>query len=68
MGSGITSRMAVALYMACLTLVAGGIRQGRAHRDPGHRLHSCPSGHKTYVCGDKGRCEQCPDNEFCLGR
>jgi hypothetical protein len=43
------------------------------HQDPCHRLHSCPSDHNTYVCntyvcGDKGRCDQCPDNEFCLGQ
>ena len=25
-----------------------------------------PPGSDTYVCGDKGRCDQCPDNEFCL--
>jgi Staphylococcal nuclease homologue len=39
-----------------------------AHQDPCHRLHSCPSDHGTYVCGGKGRCDQCPDNEFCFGR
>jgi Staphylococcal nuclease homologue len=38
------------------------------HQDPYHRLHSCPSDHNTYGCGDKGRCDQCPDNEFCLGQ
>jgi phosphatidylserine/phosphatidylglycerophosphate/cardiolipin synthase-like enzyme len=37
-----------------------------AHQDPCHRLHSCPSDHKTYVCGDLGRCDQCPDNQYCL--
>jgi endonuclease YncB( thermonuclease family) len=42
--------------------------QCHAHQDPCHRLHSCPSDHHTYVCGDKGRCDQCLDNEFCLGR
>jgi Staphylococcal nuclease homologue len=39
-----------------------------AHQDPCHGRHSCPSDYKTYVCGDKGRCDQCPDNEFCFGR
>jgi phosphatidylserine/phosphatidylglycerophosphate/cardiolipin synthase-like enzyme len=24
--------------------------------------------HGSYTCGDKGRCDQCPDAEFCLGR
>jgi phosphatidylserine/phosphatidylglycerophosphate/cardiolipin synthase-like enzyme len=37
-----------------------------AHQDSCHRLHSCPSDHNTYVCGDKGRCDQCPDNQWCL--
>ena len=37
-----------------------------SHQDPCHRLHSCPSDHHTYVCGDKGRCDQCPDNQYCL--
>jgi micrococcal nuclease len=39
-----------------------------AHQDPCHRLHSCPSDHGSYVCGDKGRCDQCPDNHYCLAR
>jgi hypothetical protein len=37
-----------------------------AHQDPCHRLHACPSDQNTYVCGDKGRCDQCPDNQYCL--
>jgi phosphatidylserine/phosphatidylglycerophosphate/cardiolipin synthase-like enzyme len=37
-----------------------------AHQDACHRLHSCPSDHNSYVCGDKGRCDQCPDNQYCL--
>jgi phosphatidylserine/phosphatidylglycerophosphate/cardiolipin synthase-like enzyme len=37
-----------------------------AHQDPCHRLHSCPSDRNTYVCGDRGRCDQCPDNQYCL--
>ena len=49
----------VALTMMWLSPVAG-------HQDPCHRLHSCPSDHGTYVCGDKGRCDQCPDNQWCL--
>jgi phosphatidylserine/phosphatidylglycerophosphate/cardiolipin synthase-like enzyme len=39
-----------------------------AHQDPCHRRHACPSDSHAYVCGDKGRCDQCPDNEFCLSR
>jgi phosphatidylserine/phosphatidylglycerophosphate/cardiolipin synthase-like enzyme len=49
------------LFALCLWLKAAS-----AHQDPCHRLHSCPSDHGTYVCGDKGRCDQCPDNQFCL--
>jgi hypothetical protein len=37
-----------------------------AHQSPCHQIHSCPSDHGTYVCGDKGRCDQCPDNQHCL--
>jgi phosphatidylserine/phosphatidylglycerophosphate/cardiolipin synthase-like enzyme len=49
-----------------LLALAGRVVATYAHQDPCHRLHSCPSDHNTYVCGDKGRCDQCPDNEFCL--
>jgi endonuclease YncB( thermonuclease family) len=59
-------RLLIVLLMASLTLVADGIRHGETHQDPCHRLHSCPSDHQTYICGDKGRCDQCPDNEYCL--
>jgi phosphatidylserine/phosphatidylglycerophosphate/cardiolipin synthase-like enzyme len=38
-----------------------------SHQDRCHRLHSCPSDHGTYVCGDKGRCDQCTDNPYCAG-
>jgi phosphatidylserine/phosphatidylglycerophosphate/cardiolipin synthase-like enzyme len=37
-----------------------------AHQDPCHRRHGCPSDRNTYVCGDLGHCEQCPDNPYCL--
>jgi micrococcal nuclease len=37
-----------------------------AHQDSCHRRHSCPPDPSPYICGDKGRCDQCPDNEFCL--
>src|SRR6266508_3101679 len=50
-----------ALLPLCLWLSAAS-----AHQDPCHRLHSCPSDHNTYVCGDKGRCDQCPNNQYCL--
>ena len=53
--------MALVLILGCI-----GILRVEAHQDPCHRLHSCPSDHNTYVCGDKGRCDQCPDNHLCL--
>ena len=59
-------RLLIVLIMASLTLVADGIRHGEGHQDPCHRLHSCPSDHDTYVCGDRGRCDQCPNNQYCL--
>jgi phosphatidylserine/phosphatidylglycerophosphate/cardiolipin synthase-like enzyme len=49
-----------------LVAIAGLVLRAHAHQDPCHRLHSCPSDHNTYVCGDKGRCDQCPDNQFCI--
>jgi hypothetical protein len=36
-----------------------------AHRSGCHSWHSCPSDHGTYVCGDTGHCNYCPDNEYC---
>jgi endonuclease YncB( thermonuclease family) len=56
------------LMIMMMLILAGGVVVSQAHQDPCHRLHSCPSDHNTYVCGDKGRCDQCLDNEFCLGR
>ena len=47
-------------------LLSGGSATLHAHQDPCHLRHSCPSDHQTYVCGDTGRCNQCPDNQFCL--
>jgi endonuclease YncB( thermonuclease family) len=49
-----------------LVVFSGVIFSAHAHQDPCHRLHSCPSDHNTYTCGDKGRCDQCPDNQSCL--
>ena len=56
---------ALAVFIAVLQLSLGtGI--SHAHQHPCHRLHSCPPDPAPYICGDKGRCDQCPDNEFCL--
>jgi phosphatidylserine/phosphatidylglycerophosphate/cardiolipin synthase-like enzyme len=54
------------LLLLMLLALAGWVVATYAHQDPCHRLHSCPSDHNTSVCGDKGRCDQCPDNQFCL--
>jgi Staphylococcal nuclease homologue len=56
-----TSGVALVLLWAWIVI-------SHAHQDSCHRLHSCPSDLGTYVCGDKGRCDPCPDNEFCFGR
>jgi phosphatidylserine/phosphatidylglycerophosphate/cardiolipin synthase-like enzyme len=66
--SRIIQRSAIVLIIASLTLLVNGVRLNEAHQDPCHRLHSCPSDRKTYVCGDRGRCDQCPDNQYCLAR
>jgi len=39
-----------------------------AHVDGCHRWHSCPSDDGGYVCGDRGHCSECPDNQYCIGR
>jgi PLD-like domain len=57
-------RYCMALLM--VLLLSGGSATLHAHQDPCHRLHRCPSDHHTYICGDTGRCEQCPDNRYCL--
>jgi hypothetical protein len=62
----IISRLAIVLIMVTLTLVADGTHHSEAYQDTFHRLHSCPSDHNRYVCGDRGRCDQCPDNRYCL--
>ena len=62
MGAPRRWRMALLLVI----LLSGGSATLHAHQDPCHRLHSCPSDRNTYICGDKGRCDQCPDNQFCL--
>lgn len=61
----------IALHLAALTLLASALLAcsagAFAHRDWCHGLHACPSDHDTYVCGDKGRCDLCPDNKYCEG-
>lgn len=31
------------------------------------RMHSCASTDGSYVCGDKGYCSKCADNQYCKG-
>jgi hypothetical protein len=57
----IIPRLAIVLIVASLPLLTDDVSQSNAHQDGCHRQHSCPSDHQTYVCGDKGRCGQCPD-------
>jgi phosphatidylserine/phosphatidylglycerophosphate/cardiolipin synthase-like enzyme len=59
-------RGALVIMMVVVLWLMGWMPAARAHQAPCHRLHSCPSDHTTYICGDRGRCEQCPDNPYCL--
>jgi hypothetical protein len=45
----------------------GSVRP-RLTRIPATVSLAVPRSHNTYVCGNKGYCDQYPDNEFCLGR
>jgi endonuclease YncB( thermonuclease family) len=56
----------IACLLVILVMLARHMDVGEAHQAPCHRLHSCPSDHGTYVCGDKGHCDQCPDHQYCL--
>jgi phosphatidylserine/phosphatidylglycerophosphate/cardiolipin synthase-like enzyme len=56
----------VVVWQWAFVLLCFWLSAASAHQDPCHRLHSCPSDHNTYVCGDTGRCDQCPDNQYCL--
>ena len=60
-GRGHVCRLALVVL-----LVGVGSLSLEAHQDPCHRRHTCPSDSHAYVCGDRGRCDQCPDNQFCL--
>lgn len=61
-----TLRLLRQTSLGAMLLLGAWIVASHAHQDPCHRLHSCPSDHNTYVCGDRGRCDQCPANQFCL--
>src|SRR4029450_5878710 len=59
-------RVHVCRLALVVLLVGVGSFSLDAHQDPCHRRHACPSDSNTYVCGDQGRCDQCPDNQYCL--
>ena len=61
-----TSRCLRRTSLGVLLLLGAWIVASHAHQDPCHRWHACPSDSQTYVCGDKGRCDQCLDNQYCL--
>jgi phosphatidylserine/phosphatidylglycerophosphate/cardiolipin synthase-like enzyme len=61
-----TSRLLRRTSLGALLWLGAWIVATHAHQDPCHRRHACPSDSQTYVCGDKGRCDQCPDNQYCL--
>jgi hypothetical protein len=54
------------IALLVVILLSGGSATLHAHQNPCHSRHSCPSDHNTYVCGDTGHCDQCPDNPYCL--
>src|SRR4029453_2915528 len=58
--------VAILLSLVSLFVLPDVISQSEAPQHPCHNLHPCPSDHNTYICGDKGRCDQCPDNPYCL--
>jgi hypothetical protein len=53
-------------WLMLMLILAGVAVVGHPHQDPCHRLHRCPSDRHTYVCGDTGCCDECPDNQYCL--
>jgi phosphatidylserine/phosphatidylglycerophosphate/cardiolipin synthase-like enzyme len=61
-----TPRVGICMSALFLVVLTGFILGAHAHQDPCHRRHACPSDSQAYVCGDKGRCDQCPDNPYCL--
>jgi phosphatidylserine/phosphatidylglycerophosphate/cardiolipin synthase-like enzyme len=63
-----TSRLLRCTSLGAILLLGAWIVASHAHQDPCHRFHSCPSDTGAYTCGDKGRCDQCPDNQYCLAR
>jgi hypothetical protein len=61
-----SSRLRIMMLLIFVS-VSGGMTLMESHQNPCHRLLSCPSNPHTYICGDRGRCEQCHYNQYCLG-
>jgi hypothetical protein len=61
-----TSRSFLRTSLVAIVVLGTWIVAGQAHRSGCHGWHSCPSDERTYVCGDRGHRDQCPDNQFCL--
>ena len=54
----------VLLSLIFLIFFVGSISSDSfAHRDGCHRWHSCPSDTGSYVCGDLGYKDYCPDRQ-----
>jgi hypothetical protein len=60
------TRALLALAGALLLGAGALLTEVAAHPDGCHRWHSCPSDDGSYVCGDRGYCSECPDNQYCL--
>jgi hypothetical protein len=56
------------IVLLMIVFVANAMALWAAHQDPCHWLHSCPSDGNRYIFifGDQGRCDQCPDHDYCL--
>jgi hypothetical protein len=61
-------RTAIGLFALSLVLGGGWTASPWAHQDPCQRWQACPSDARTYICGDLGCCEECPDNHYGLAR
>jgi len=62
----ILSHKNICFPLMALMVLLWSVVSPTAHQDACHTQHRCPSDHDTYVCGDTGHCEQCPDNDFCF--
>ncbi|MFQ5935443.1 MAG: thermonuclease family protein [Acidiferrobacterales bacterium] len=56
----LTPSVVMALAVLLLLPASAG-----AHHSNCHRWHACPAADDSYVCGDRGYCTQCSDNQYC---